>query len=112
MDLICVVDISGSMWGDKLNLVKESLKYLVNLMDEKDNFALVTFSTYSEIYIGLTQMTEGNKTEIIKDIDSLIDVDMTNIYAGLEDGLSLINKNYTSGDQIASMILLSDGWDT
>ena len=112
VDLICVVDISGSMWGDKLNLVKESLKYLVNLMDEKDNFALVTFSTYSEIYIGLTQMTEGNKTEIIKDIDLLYDDDMTNIYAGLEDGLSLINKNYTSGDQIASMILLSDGWDT
>ena len=30
VDLICVVDVSGSMWGPPLELVKLSLEYLVN----------------------------------------------------------------------------------
>ena len=40
VDLICIVDISVSMYGEPLDLVKESLKYLIKLMNDTDNFAL------------------------------------------------------------------------
>ena len=43
-DLVCIIDISGSMRGKKINLVKESLKILVDMMDQKDRIALVLFS--------------------------------------------------------------------
>jgi Mg-chelatase subunit ChlD len=33
-DLICVIDISGSMSGEKIELVKKSLKILVKMMDK------------------------------------------------------------------------------
>ena len=36
VDLICIVDISGSMGGEKIELVKDSLKYISNLMDKND----------------------------------------------------------------------------
>jgi hypothetical protein len=32
-DLICVIDISGSMSGAKIHLVRESLKVLIDMMD-------------------------------------------------------------------------------
>ena len=111
VDIIFVVDVSGSMAGEKLDLVKESLKYLVSIMDERDKFALVTFSDDSYIIDDLTKMTPDNKIEVIKDITDLIYIDGTNIYSGLEKGLSLLRENYTYSYNAASIILLSDGLD-
>ena len=111
VDLICIVDVSGSMYGEPLNLVKESLKYLVKLMSDTDNFALVTFSDDSYLINGLTKMTKENKNLILDKIAKLEDIGGTNIYSGLEEGLKLIKNDYSSGDRIASMILLSDGAD-
>ena len=112
VDLFCIVDISGSMYGTPINLVKESLKYLVNLMNETDRFALITFSSYANIGISLTQMTEGNKATILRYIDNLVASGGTNIYSGLQLALSLLTQSYSSGDRVASMILLSDGQDS
>ena len=108
VDLICIVDISGSMYGDPLNLVKQSLDYLVNLMNDTDNFALVTFSNSATLEFNLTEMTQGNKEKISTRIKYLNAYGGTNIYSGLKLGLSLLTSNYSSGDRIASMILLSD----
>ena len=113
VDLICIVDVSGSMSSprNKIELVKESLKYLVNLMNEEDNLALVTFDTSSKIVKELTKMTSENKTILLKDIDNLYASGGTNIYQGLDKALSLIATDYSNGERIASMILLSDGID-
>ena len=111
VDLICIVDVSGSMYGTNIKLVKESLTYLVNLMNEQDNFALVTFSSSSYVKIPLTKMTSENKKSINYKIDQLDAYGGTNIYSELEIGLSLINDSYLSGERAASMILLSDGED-
>ena len=80
-------------------------------MNEKDNFALVTFSSYSNIIDGLTPMTSTNKNKILLDINNLRAGGGTNIYAGLETGLQLLTNDYSTGERIAAMILLSDGWD-
>ena len=111
VDLICIVDVSGSMdWSEnKIELVKDSLKYLVNLMNEEDNLALVTFDSTARIINGLTQMTSENKTILLKKIDNLYADGGTNIYQGLLKALSLITNDFSNGQRIVSMILLSDG---
>ena len=111
VDLICIVDVSGSMSGSPITLVKESLEYLVKLMNSTDNFALVTFSSSSEVVNGLTPMTEENKEKILLNIHNLDAYGGTNIFSGLEKGLELIKQDYSSGERVASMILLSDGYD-
>ena len=50
VDLICVIDISGSMSGQKIYQVKESLKILISLMDEKDRLCLILFDSRAENY--------------------------------------------------------------
>ena len=52
-DLICVIDVSGSMYGTKIEQVKESLKILINLMDEKDRICLILFNSTAENYYKL-----------------------------------------------------------
>jgi Mg-chelatase subunit ChlD len=44
IDLICVIDVSYSMNGKKLALVKETLLYLLELLNESDRLSLVSFS--------------------------------------------------------------------
>ena len=111
VDLICIVDVSGSMYGDKIDQVKYSLNYLVNRSESIDNFALVTFSDKSQIVHNFTKMTEDNKSLFRKSIEKLEAYGGTNIYSGLENGLKLLTQDYSSGEKIASMILLSDGYD-
>jgi len=99
------------MSGSRVKLVKESLKYLVNLMTINDKLAIVSFTDTASIKLPLTEMTEIGKSNAIKAIDLLRARGGTNIYSGLSKGLELITQDYTSGERVASMILLSDGYD-
>ena len=105
VDLICVVDKSGSMEGAPFELVLESLRYLINLMDETDNFALVTFSDEAQLVNGLTKMTSENKKKILNNLSTLSANGGTNIYEGLKTALDLLTNDYSSGDRVASIIL-------
>ena len=40
---MCVIDTSGSMSGEKINLVKKTLKYVIDLLEENDRFSLISF---------------------------------------------------------------------
>ena len=62
-DLICVIDVSGSMSGDKLDLVKKSLIILVKMMDKKDRLTLLYFPIkpkFFAIWILLLSQIEKN----------------------------------------------------
>ena len=114
VDLICVVDISGSMVynnSTKLYLVKESLKYLVKLMNENDKLAIVAFNHDAYTKLSLTQMTEEGKNDANNTIDKLEASGGTDIFLGLKEALKLITNDYASGERVASMILLTDGYD-
>lgn len=60
-DIICVIDISGSMAGTKINLVKKSLQVLIKLMGENDRIALVLFNDSGTKDFDLTYCTNGKK---------------------------------------------------
>ena len=111
VDLICIVDVSGSMSGDNIKLVKESLSYLVSIMNEQDNLALVTFDSSARVVTDFLAMNEENKVTMTNMVENLYANGGTNIFSGLEMGLSLLKKEYSEGDRVASMILLSDGQD-
>ena len=111
VDLICIVDVSTSMDGTPLDLVKKSLEYLVNKGNETDNFAMITFSDGSKIVNNFTRLTEENKPKLLESISNLRAFGNTNIYSGLLRALELLKDDYKSGERVASMILLSDGAD-
>ena len=111
VDLIFIVDVSGSMSGSRMTLVKESLTYMVDLMNEQDSMALIKFESTASVVNGLTEMTLSNKAKIKTNINNLKASGGTYIYNGLSLGLQQITKNYANGDRICSMILLSDGQD-
>ena len=110
-DLICVIDISGSMFGHKINQVKESLKILVNLMDEKDRLCLILFNDTGNIYYYLQNLTKENKSLLIDKITRIKARGGTNILSGLEKAVYILKNNCNDSKNVASILLLSDGKD-
>ena len=52
--MICVIDKSGSMDGEKIELVKDSLKQLLEYLNEKDRLSLIMFDFVGIRLIKLT----------------------------------------------------------
>ena len=112
-DLICVIDISGSMQGEKINLVKESLKILIEMMDKNDRLALILFENHSDILFDLNYLTDTAKKDLVNKINSIYDHGGTNILSGLEKAVEILkaDKKTAEDNRISSIILLSDGCD-
>ena len=112
-DLICVIDISGSMHGEKIELVKESLKILIDMMDKNDRLALILFENQSTIKFNLNYITDNVKKDLIDKINSITAHGGTNILSGLEKAVEILkaDKKTAEENRISSIILLSDGCD-
>ena len=113
-DLICVIDTSSSMKGQKLYQVKESLKILIDLMDEKDRLALILFNRKASIYFNLEYITKEKKNLLKTEIDEIYTNRGTNILSGLEKAIEILKKekNEVNINRVFSVLLLSDGCDT
>ena len=61
VDLICVIDISGSMKGNKLTQLKHSLKAIISFMTSKDRLCIVLFNDKAELFLELEYMTDEKK---------------------------------------------------
>ena len=118
VELICVIDISGSMRGEKIKLVKQSLKILIEMMGEKDKLGLVLFNQQAYKLLELTYVTDKNKKNIISLIDSINVGGGTFILSGLEMAVNMFKENKREEKNFfdkfitsSAMILLSDGND-
>ena len=112
-DLICVIDISGSMFGTKIELVKKSLKILVQLMDKDDRICLILFDSTREKYFDLNYLTEETKKSLYKKINKIEARGGTNIISGLELAIDVLmnDKDKEKPNRSSSILLLSDGCD-
>jgi hypothetical protein len=45
VDLVCVVDQSGSMSGEKMRLLKQTLVYITEQLNDLDRLAIISFDT-------------------------------------------------------------------
>ena len=112
-DLICVIDISGSMTGTKIELVKKSLKILIQLMDKDDRICLILFDSEGEKYFDLNYLTEESKKSLYNKINRIQTKGGTNIISGLEIAIDILvnDKDKEKPNRSSSILLLSDGCD-
>ncbi|CAD8066229.1 unnamed protein product [Paramecium sonneborni] len=110
VDLICLIDISGSMIGIKIEMVKQSLIILLQFLGDNDRLQLITFDNEAHKLTPLKRVTLQNKdyfTQIIKSIQA---------YGGNQISEAtkmafqqLKQRKYVNN--VTSIFLLSDGVD-
>ena len=106
-NLVFLIDVSGSMYGaERLDLVKSSLKLLVNNLRDKDRVAIVVYSGAAGERL---PSTSGSDKQKIKDaIDELKAGGSTAGGAGIELAYKIARKNFVPGGN-NRIILCTDG---
>ena len=85
LNLIAVVDKSGSMDGQPLDLVRRSLRQIVGQMRDGDQLSIVLYGDEAHLYLAPTPLA-GNRSDILRAIDRIESAGSTFMEAGLEVG--------------------------
>ena len=83
IDLVCVIDKSGSMRGDKMNYVKKTFEYLLEYLGDNDRLSVVSFENGAQRVSPFRRMTSDNKSKTMNEILSIQAGGGTNIAAGM-----------------------------
>ena len=109
VDLVAVIDRSGSMGNGKLDLVKKTLHFVVSQLSPVDRLALIVYDSSVDVIFTLTKITSDNKTQIEGLIDSVQTRGSTNLCGGLIKGMKMVMERGGDKADVASVLLLTDG---
>ncbi|KAL5211767.1 hypothetical protein ABZP36_022614 [Zizania latifolia] len=111
VDLITVLDVSGSMAGTKLALLKRAMGFVIQNLGSSDRLSVIAFSSSARRLFPLRRMTESGRQQSLQAVNSLTSNGGTNIAEGLRKGSKVIEERQAK-NPVCSIILLSDGQDT
>ncbi len=108
-DVVAVLDVSGSMSGDKLAQAKSALEQLLGSLREGDRFRLVAFeSSVRRLAIEWTTLTSENRRRAVAWVRALETGGGTNIAGALEEAFSVSPADGALG----VVVFLTDGLPT
>jgi Ca-activated chloride channel homolog len=107
MNLVFLIDVSGSMAdANKLPLIKQSLRMLVEQLTAQDRVAIVVYANDSRV--ALPSTSGDDKEAILEVIDSLEAGGSTNGGAGIQTAYHEAISNFIEGG-VNRVILCTDG---
>lgn len=88
VDWVFILDISGSMSGNKISTLAEGVGRVIGKMSPSDRFRVITFNDSArDITRGFLHATSENVSEIINRLKSIEANGGTALHAGLSEGL-------------------------
>ncbi|KAG6531343.1 E3 ubiquitin-protein ligase WAV3-like [Zingiber officinale] len=111
VDLVTVLDVSGSMAGTKLALLKRAMCFLIQNLGPSDRLSVVAFASTAHRLFHLRRMSDSGRQQALQAVNSLVAIGGTNIADGLRKGVKVIEERKAK-NPVCSIILLSDGQDT
>ncbi|MCI0731157.1 MAG: VWA domain-containing protein, partial [Chloroflexi bacterium] len=110
VNLVMLIDVSGSMRGDKIDSVRQAAIQFMEQMGDDDYITLITFSDVITVLADHEQVSQA-RDRVIQAIDNLNASGDTALYDAIGDGATAI-ANTTSSQTTNAMVVLSDGQDT
>ena len=109
LDLVPVLDISGSMAGEKLDKMKIAMQFVIKKLSSSDRLSIVTFNNEADVLCGLRRINENSKEEIENLINGLVAGYTTNLSDGLQTGLKVLKQRKFTSRRMEAILIMSDG---
>ncbi|KAK1092267.1 hypothetical protein LTR48_004651 [Friedmanniomyces endolithicus] len=109
-DIVVVIPVSASMQGLKINLLRDSLRFLVSSLGERDRMGLVTFGSGGGgvPLVGMTTKTWSGWSKVIESIRPLNQKSMrADVVEGANVAMDLLMQRKSS-NPLSSILLISD----
>jgi Ca-activated chloride channel homolog len=101
-----ILDVSGSMHGEKIEYTKRALQLASTLLKDGDHLAMTVFSDKAKVLMPAEKVNPDSKRRFTGLIDETMPQGMTALYKGLDLGLKETEK-FPSENKLT--LLLSDG---
>ena len=108
VDMVIVLDRSGSMKGKKINDARQSISNLLSKLSELDRMALITYSEGVQSNSGLLNASRANQQHLKAFISGIRAGGGTNLGSGLQLGINMLLSRSRNGNG-GKLILISDG---
>ena len=108
VDMVIVLDRSGSMKGRKLGDARQAVSQLLTMLTANDRFALVTYSDGVQRISALKPVNAAHQQQLASAIAGVTAGGGTNLGAGLQAGIDVL----LAGEEIGNarkLVLISDG---
>jgi von Willebrand factor type A domain len=110
VDLVVVVDRSYSMSGQPIELVRETLDFVVRQLGPNDRLSVVSYGSDVTTVFGLQRMDEEGRLLAASKVSQIQVNGMTNLSGGLLRGVEILEGRPASErNEVASILLLTDG---
>ena len=110
LDVVCVLDNSGSMSGGKLASLKTAMEFVISTLGKNDRLSVVNFNSHATTLHGLKKMNPANQRASTAQLRDLRATGGTNILEGMQQGWSILEDRKTK-NPASCMFLLTDGQD-
>jgi Ca-activated chloride channel family protein len=108
VDMVIVLDRSGSMAGKKLDDAKKAAMNLISKLSPSDRFALVTYSNTAVRLSDLEYVTPSTRERLRNAISKISAGGGTNLGHGLTEGINMLTRAEKASN-LGRVVLISDG---
>ena len=110
VDLVVVMDISGSMRGDKITSARSSLLQFINKLDNRDSLRIDLFNDQLTTLTPLSPIGE-KRQQVLDSVSGIFEQNDTSLYDAV---IKAYQDLQMEGDphHIRAIVILSDGADT
>jgi Ca-activated chloride channel family protein len=107
--VVPVIDVSGSMAGDKLEYAKRSALKLIDHLKPGDICGLIAFESRVHVIIAPTKITNEVKDKLKAEVGKLHVMGGTNFAGGMLKAIELVNNLDLPDGFLQRIIMLTDG---